>query len=142
MVVAFCTVACNKSRPDNHESGVSPSGEPTESGHRRLVIDEERDRVAVVRREQLELRADVEDELDDIDRKLLALGVEVRKDGTPTIEPKKRASKGAARITELLEYRQQLMTDLTLLERSDDKGWEDLKASIERDLTPKRRGRI
>ncbi|MBX3216464.1 MAG: hypothetical protein KF850_30790 [Labilithrix sp.] len=97
------------------------------------VIDEVHDRVAIVRREQLELRARLRAEVAEVDRELAGLHAESARIGETTND---------ARLDALLERRRQLLDAVARIERSDEHGWEELKARIEADLAPARRGRI
>jgi hypothetical protein len=67
-----------------------------------------------VRREQVELRARVTSEIDRLDKEL------------------ERDARGKP----LRERRDRLADDLELLDRSDERGWDELKADIENDLAP------
>ena len=103
------------------------------------VIDEKNDPVAVVRREQLELRALLERDIAAIDGRIAELKVELYEGGYLR-EPR---AKTTARIEALAERRMQLQHDIVLIERADEHGWSDLKAMIEKDLKNGRpRGRL
>ncbi len=132
--VALCTGGCKEAPATSHRATAGASAERGEP----VKLDEQNDYVVVVRREQLLLRADLQAKVADIERKLEALAVDGQAEERH--EARAGASKvsNRARVTELLERRQQLMRARTMLDRSDDRGWEDLKASIVRDLTPKR----
>ncbi|MBX3202405.1 MAG: hypothetical protein KF894_30040 [Labilithrix sp.] len=99
------------------------------------VIDEVHDRVAIVRREQLELRARLRAEVTEVDRELAGLHAESARIG-------ERPATNDARLGTLLERRRQLLDGVARIDRSDEQGWDELKAQIEADLAPARRGRI
>ena len=102
---------------------------------RRESLDETHDYLATVRREQLALRARVQEEVDAIDQKLLALTIDARKgtgmEGGVVVDPR---SKDAARIRALLQRRETLTSDMSVLERADERAWDEVKANIEQDL--------
>lgn len=76
--------------------------------------------LATVRREQLVLRSRVDDELRLIDRQL--------------VEQRQAASKDPKAIHDLETKRLTLSADSQVLDRSDERGWDELKAVIEHDL--------
>lgn len=138
---AVCTTACKKSaeteRADAGVAQLRSARRTTEPRER--VIGEKDDYLATVRREQLDLRARLQREIDQIDRKLAAMKVELR-DGGPVIDPR---AKNAAQIRQLVDRRARLQEDMTTVERADERGWDELKATIERDLDESRpRGHI
>jgi hypothetical protein len=134
-VAAFCTSACKKSsEEEKREVGQAEthSAEVTQKAQAQ-AIDEKNQWLAAVRREQLELKAHVQDDIDKIDKRLMDLKVELKKDGTGyDYDPK---SPEAKEVTTLLEKRQVLATDMTTIERSDERGWDETKANIERHLS-------
>lgn len=138
-IAAVFTGGCKKgaeTKPETAEAELS-SAETQKGGEK--VVDERNAYFAVVRREQLELRARLQEEIDAIDKRLNALKVEFR-EGHYVQDPK---SRNAAKIDELLEHRRQLEEDAIIVERADERGWDELKAMIERDLANSRpRGRI
>lgn len=77
------------------------------------TTDSKDDYLQAVRREQLQLEAKIDDALAGIDRRL----------GT---RPGERQA--------LLERRSRLAADKRLIGKSDERGWDELKAEIERDL--------
>lgn len=133
--------ACKKpSETERAEAGVAQlrsarrTAEPKEQ-----VLGEKDDYFTTIRREQLELRARLQREIDQIDRRLAELKVELR-DGGPVIDPK---AKNAAQVRQLVDRRARLHEDLTTVERADERGWDELKSTIERDLDEGRpRGHI
>jgi len=127
-----CTSACKKgSDTERAEAGMTQlrSGRATTEPRER-VIGENGDYFASVRREQLELRARLEQAIEATERELRALNVELD-DAGPAAGPR---SKNAARIKGLLERRARLKDDVTTVERADERGWDELKRAIERDL--------
>jgi hypothetical protein len=137
---AFLTGACKKSAETKQEaSEVELYSAQRSTEANRKVVDEKNARFAVVRREQLELRARLQEQIDEIDRKLAALKVEFRNGG---YVPDPR-SRGTTKIDELLERRRQLEDDASVVERADEHGWDDVKVPIENHLKSARlRGRI
>jgi hypothetical protein len=78
-------------------------------------------------RERVELRARVTGEIDRLDQELL----------TPPPRPSpKGEGEGNARRKDVRERRDRLADDLELLDRSDERGWDELKGDIENDLAP------
>lgn len=97
-----------------------PSAKHNEAGQAELhaahkVVDENTARLAEVRREQLALRARLEERIAILD-KLVA------------------RSKSPATTKALLERRGRLEEDLTTLDRADERGWYELKTTIESHL--------
>ena len=72
------------------------------------------------KREQLVLRSRIDDELRTIERRL----GELRR--APRIDPKA--------IDELVEKRETLKADAAVVDRADERGWDELKAVVEHDL--------
>lgn len=77
------------------------------------TTDSKDDYLQAVRREQLQLEAKIDDALARLDRRL----------GT---RPAERQA--------ILERRSRLAADKRLIGKSDERGWDELKAEIERDL--------
>jgi hypothetical protein len=140
-LAAVCTGACKKSA----EAERREAEKAQVQGERKMIeahkeaIDETNDYLAAVRREQLELRGRLQEEIDDIDKKLSDLKVDARKAGGVVIEP---GSKDAAKIQKLLDRRSTLEADMTVLERADERGWDEVKANIEQDLGGRKPGKI
>ena len=118
---ALCTTACNKDR-DKPEVGTTTTtsseverttqpgptvGQPT------MPKD---DYLATVRREQLVLRGRIDDQLRAIEKKL----------AVKNLDAKTRQ--------ELLEKRETLRADATVVVNADERGWDELKAVVEHDL--------
>lgn len=128
---ALCTGAC-RNAPRSEEHGAPADGSatvvapPNASG----AIELHDDYFTAVRREQLDLRARLQEAIDEIDRNLLAVrtaqGRERRADG-----PRQ------SQIQELLRRRATFAADIQRINRSDERGWDETKAEIERDLTPR-----
>ncbi|MDF2695873.1 MAG: hypothetical protein K0S65_4256 [Labilithrix sp.] len=133
-IAAVCTGACNKSAETKRKEVSEAELRSAEA--ERHVLDEKHDYFAAIRREQLDLRARVQEDIDELDKQLASLKVEFRDGGwTPD-----RPSKNSAKITELLEHRKRLEEDATAVERADDKNWETVKAAVEKDLISHRPG--
>jgi hypothetical protein len=133
-VTTFCIGACKKPAPERKKETSETelrSAERTVEAER-YSIDEKRAYFAPVRREQLDVLGRLQAEIDGIDNKLAELKIELR--GAYSAKPK---SKDAARIRELLQRRAQLEEDKLTVERSDERGWAELKATIEQDLATK-----
>ncbi|MBX3205225.1 MAG: hypothetical protein KF764_09155 [Labilithrix sp.] len=140
VLAAVSFTACRRSpdaeRSEAAEAELRAAKEPAEIES--LVIDEKHDYVAVVRREQLELRARVRASIAEIDRQLDELRVhgratESRSDPRSTLD---------AEVEALRERRRVLAQDAVDIERADERGWAELKARIEGDLAGGRpRGR-
>ena len=140
-VAALCTGACKKSAETERkeaERAEVRAAEETNELHKR-AIDEKNDYLAAVRREQLELRGRLQEEIDSVDKELSVLKGDLHKNSGVAVDPK---SKGAQTLDELLRRRQQLEDDMNLLERADERGWDELKATIERDIGNRPRGKI
>jgi hypothetical protein len=131
-VAAVCTGGCNKSAETKRKEVAEAELRSAEA--RRHVLDEKTDYFAAVRREQLDLRARIQEEIDGIDKKLAALEVDFRDGGWA---PK---TKNPPKVAELLERRKQLEEDAAVVERADEKDWDVIKAQVEKDLRPDRPG--
>jgi len=131
-VAALCTNACKKSsEEEKREVGQAEihSAEMTQP----KALDEKNQYLVAVRREQLELRAHVQEDIDQIDRKLVEMKVEPKRDGSGYSFD--TSSTNTTEITELLQRRQVLETDMATIEKSDERGWDETKANIERHLS-------
>lgn len=134
LAVASGPAGCKRSEPDRHDVGQAElhSGELPPPPQKPVV--EESSYLRAVRREQVVLEARLRDRLEAIDGRVAALRV-----GTPE---ETRASgrfvapdtKNERRVRALLERRSQLERDLGAVERADERGWDELKANVERDL--------
>lgn len=78
------------------------------------------DYLATVRREQLVLRSRIEETIAALDHEISDL--------------RKATAPNTAAIQELLTRRQTLEADATVVGRSDERGWDELKATVEHDL--------
>ena len=126
---ALCTSACKKT-PDERGRASQVQLRSATIGPHTQIIGGENDHFATVRREQLQIRARLEAEIADIDEELVALRVE-RRDGRYVVDP---MAKSAARTKQLLEHRRRLEEHAATVERADERGWDELKATVERDL--------
>jgi hypothetical protein len=117
-LAALCTSACNKDR-DKPEIGTttttSSEVEPTPGPAGGQAIPKD-DYLAAVRREQLVLRGRIDDQLRAIERNL----------ASKSLDAKTRQ--------ELLEKRETLRADATVVVNADERGWDELKAVVEHDL--------
>ena len=129
-VAALCTSACKKSPEVEHRASEAELRSALTEPPRTRVADDRNGYFATVRREQLQLRARIQDDIADIDQNLAALKVE-RRDGRYVFD---REAKNAARIKQLLERRSRLYEHALTVERADERGWDDLKATVEQDL--------
>ncbi len=141
-VAALCIGACKKPAEEAERKEASTTELRSARDHDRdrdrkrirkletTVIDEEHDAVAVVRREQLDLRAQLQTEIAAIDGRIAELKVELYEGGYL----RESRAKAKARIEALAERRMQLQHDVVMIERADEHGWNDLKATIEKDL--------
>ena len=133
LAAALCTGACKKSsemeREESSRAELHSAQRTVEV--RKDAFDEKNDWFAAVRREQLELRARLQEDVDDIDTKLAWLKVDFHKDRGYVFDSK---SKDAKKIQQLIDRRQKLAADINIVDRSDERGWDEIKATIERDL--------
>jgi hypothetical protein len=141
---AVCTGACKKSSEAEREQvgkAEVRSAEATNEANKAQgeVTKEKNEYLTAVRREQLELRGKLQDQIDDIDRKLLDLKIDMRKDGAVRVDP---TSKDAKKIEELITRRQKLEADVNIIERADERGWDEIKANVEQDLSRGKPGKI
>jgi hypothetical protein len=115
---ALCTTACNKDK-DKPEVGTttttSSEVEPTNRPVGQPTMPKD-DYLAAVRREQLVLRGRIDDQLRAIEKKL----------AVKSLDAKTRE--------ELLEKRETLRADATVVVNADERGWDELKAVVEHDL--------
>ncbi|MBN9160561.1 MAG: hypothetical protein BGO98_14730 [Myxococcales bacterium 68-20] len=135
-VAALCIGACKKSAEEAERKEASTTELRSARDRDRIeklettVIDEKNDPVAVVRREQLDLRAQLQTEIAAIDGRIAELKVELYEGGYV----RGARAKTKARIEALAERRMQLQHDIVMIERADEHGWNDLKVMIEKDL--------
>ncbi|MBX3229454.1 MAG: hypothetical protein KIT84_17450 [Labilithrix sp.] len=78
------------------------------------------DYLATVRREQLVLRGRLEEEIRAIDHQLTQL--------------RRSPKANATAIEALVERKQTLEADANVVDRADERGWDELKATVEHDL--------
>ena len=148
VTATICITACKKSAtPPEERKEYSPQyGQAETHGaevitenarEAPVVIDEKNEYLVVVRREQLTLQANVQEEIDRIDHRLMDLRSVQYEDGVGYIyDP---TSSDAKLIGELLRKREMLKEDMATIERSDERGWDEIKATIERHLAFKGR---
>lgn len=112
LLAAILTIGCDRpaSPPVTREE---PASVATVTNADVPTTDSKNDYLQAVRREQLQLEAKIDDALAGIDRRL----------GT---RPAERQA--------LLARRSRLAADKRLIGKSDERGWDELKAEIERDL--------
>lgn len=126
-IATVCSGACRKDT-EGKKAGAAELRSATET--RTQGSDGKAEYLVTVRREQLELRGRLQRDIDDVDRKLAELKVELR-DGGSMADPK---SKRAGRLKELVERRTQLEEHAATLERADERDWDEVKATIEKDV--------
>jgi hypothetical protein len=140
-VAALCTNGCKKSaeqeRKEYQQTELHSAEKINEA--EKKALDDNGDYFTAVRREQLDLRARIQEEIDDIDKKLADLKVDAKKDGGFVVDPR---SKDAAKIRTLLQRRAKLQAHMSAVEHSDERGWDLLRANVERDLAAKPGGKI
>jgi hypothetical protein len=141
-IAAVSTAGCRKSSERERREAERAAERVEEKSDKavREAIEETNDYLAAVRREQLDLRGRLQDEIDWIDKKLLGLKVELREDGTYAVDPN---AKEADKINQLVRRRQLLDADVRAVEESDPRNWTMVKTRVEKDIGPRRlRGRI
>jgi hypothetical protein len=137
------TLGCKKSVETERKESVEATEEAREKfakAHDKAV-DEHNDYLAAIRREQIDYRERIHDELDDIDRKLNDYRADIGRDGIVRYD-EHRAD--ADKVKELVNRRVLLRTDADALESSTEKDWDTVKAKLDADLGERRvrRGRI
>jgi hypothetical protein len=107
ILLLLLTSCARRTSGDNVDAGPPIAAESTQPKpkHNEYLL--------AVRREQVELRAKLTSEIDRLDAQL----------GTHRAPPK-----------DVRERRDRLVDDLELLDRADERGWDELKADIENDL--------
>jgi hypothetical protein len=137
-IAAACTTGCKKSseaeKVARDRSTAREEGSPGKE-----AVEEPNAYLAAVRREQLELRARLHAEIDEIDRALLALKLDAER-GQPGRPIAGTATKETKKIRELLDRRKLLEDDLHRVNMSDERGWDELKSDVERNLSAKPSG--
>lgn len=143
VAITVATVGCQKSAETERKEAAEAAERAQEKSAKahNEAVDERNDYLAAVRREQIDFRERIHDELDDIDRRLTDYRVDIGRDGIVRYD-EKRAD--AAKVKELVDRRVLLRTDLDALESSTDKDWETVKAKLDADLGNRvfRRSRI
>lgn len=137
------TVGCKKSVETERREAVEATDEAREKfakAHEKAV-DEQNDYLAAIRREQIDYRERIHDELDDIDRKLTDMRADIGRDGLVRYDERRG---DASKVKELVDRRVLLRTDADALESSTEKDWDSVKAKLDTDLGERkvRRGRI
>lgn len=141
--ICIAVTGCKKSvETERKEANLAAENaqEKSAKAHRE-ALDERNDYLAAIRREQIDYRERIHDELDDIDHELADLRVDIGRDGIVHYD-EKRAD--VAKVKELVDRRVLLRTDADALESTTDKDWDTVKAKLDADLgdRPLRRGRI
>lgn len=120
-VTAISATACKKDKPEPVGTTTTTSSEIELGTQPAAPAAPAPDSyLATVRREQLVLRGRIDDELRAIDRQL--------------VTQKGAANKDPKTIHDLEEKRLTLSADAEVLDRSDERGWDELKAVVEHDL--------
>lgn len=139
LVAVACSLGgCKRSEPEHNEVGREvgqvelTSGEP--SARPEQPRADENSYLGAVRREQLTLTARVREEIESVDVRLAALRSHASKDARPSGRFVVADSKKERRVRALLERRSELEQDLATVQRADERGWDELKANVERDL--------
>lgn len=117
---AICATGCKKATDD--KPGVTHTTSAELPSNTTVAPPEpaKDDYLATVHREQLALSARIDDHLGTIDRQVSDL---------------RRAGRmGTPEAQELLARRQTLEADSAVVARSDERGWDELKATVEHDL--------
>lgn len=112
LLAAILTIGCDRPSPPV-VTQEEPASVTTVTNADVPTTDSRNEYLQAVRREQLQLEAKIDDALAGLDRRL----------GT---RPGDRQA--------LLERRSRLAADKRLIGKSDERGWDELKAEIERDL--------
>lgn len=142
-MIGIAATGCRKSAETERKEAVEATekAEDTSRKARNDAVDERNDYLAAIRREQLDYRERLHDELDDVDRKLNDFHVDIGRDGIVHYD-ERRAD--VAKVKELVDRRTVLRTDIDALESSTDKDWDTVKAKLDADLGNRtfRRSRI
>lgn len=140
-MIGIAATGCRKSVETERKEAVEAAQRADEktAKARSEAIDERSDYTAAIKREQLDYRARLHDELDDVDRKLVDLHAEPGRDGLVHY-----VGKDTEKVNELVSRRTILRTDLDALESSTERDWETVKTKLDADLGNKltRRSRI
>jgi len=142
-MIGIAATGCRKSVETERKEAVeaAQNADDKTAKARAEAIDERNEYLAAVRREQLDYRERLHDQLDDVDHKLTDLHADIGRDGIVHYD---EHGKDAAKVKELVDRRTYLRTDIDALESSTEKDWEQVKARLDADLGDKvfRRGRI
>lgn len=153
LAVATASVGCQKSAERERAEADKAAAEAEKTAieeHRKAAertnkktleaMEEENDFLAAVRREQLDLRGRVQEEIDSIDRKLMNYRVEHSRDGELVIP---EDAKDRPKIDALISRRAVLEEDADAIDDSSPDDWERVKRKVENDLGSRTlRGRI
>jgi hypothetical protein len=122
-IAAVCTTACHKDKPEVGTTQTTSSEidlAPPATTPSVPPVQPKDDYLSAVRREQIVLRGRIDEELRSIDRQL----GELRQ--SPGRDPRM--------VQELTQKRETLEADATVVDRADERGWDELKAVVEHDL--------
>src|SRR5687767_12833202 len=108
----------------------SSTSNPSRPAQARVQLDERNDYLAGVRREQLDVRADIHRKIDAIDDELAAVDVELR-GGTYAAS---KVVKDGAKVEALVRRRAALVADVAAVESAPPETWEVVKARVEKNL--------
>lgn len=140
--LTIAAVGCRKSAETERQEAVNAAERADETTRkaRAEAIDEHNEYLAAVRREQLDYRERLHEELDEIDRKLNDLRVDIMRDGTVHYDEKRT---DATTVKALVDRRVLIRTDIDALEASTAKDWDSVREKLDVDLRdrPTRRGR-
>lgn len=142
-LIGIAATGCKKSVETERKEAVEAADDMREktAAARDKAIDERNDYLAAIKREQLDYRERIHDELDDIDRKLTDMRVDIGRDGIVHYDERRG---DAAKVKELVDRRVLLRTDADALDSATEKDWDSVKAKLDADLgdRPFRRSRI
>lgn len=134
--------ACRKS-PETERKEAERAAQKADEKTREARIeamDERNDYLAAIRREQIDYRERLHETLDDIDRDLANLKVDIGRDNVVRYD---EHQKDAAKVKDLVDRRSMIRADIEALENSTEKDWDAVKARIDQHLGDRpRRGRI
>lgn len=143
VAITVAAVGCKKSAETERKEAVEATEKAQEEAAKahNEAVDERNDWLAAIRREQIDYRERIHEELDDIDRKLTDARADIGRDGIVRYD-ERRAD--ADKVKELVDRRVLLRTDADALESSTEKDWETVKAKLDADLGNRtvRRSRI
>lgn len=141
-ISTIATAACKKS-PETERKEAERAAQKADEKMREAraeALDERNDYLAAIRREQIDYREKLHETLDDIDRDLANLKVDIDRDGVAHYDER---GKDAAKAKDLLDRRATIRADIDALESSTERDWDVVKARIDQHLGDRpRRGRI